>query len=439
MEFTGKFSKNGVVEIIFWSLYIGLEYPVLQENLLESPVSEAKSSSAEHFYQILSIIMPRSINSSFDSLASIKSRLKYIAEDKATASNAKIENCIGSVKVPLGIAGPLNVKGSDGTDGIYHAPLATCEAALVASCSRGCKAINSSGGVQFKLLRDNMTRAPVFWFPSAAEAAAFYDMVPNLLSEFQEIAHSTSNYARLLRIEPQIVGFTVHVLLEYYCGDAAGQNMVTFATQKICDHFAKSDTALTMKLRNITVEGQRVSEKSLSWGNILHSRGTAVIAWGKITKNACKDILGCSTWELYEVVRNSKESATRNGNIGYSINQANIVAAMFIACGQDAASVAESAWSHLTVEFNWETEDLDVSTYLPSLPVGTVGGGTKLDTQREALELLGCIGLGSKGRLAGMIASFALALDVSTVAAITNNTFSSGHHELARSGTSSKL
>lgn len=165
------------------------------------------------------------------------------------------------------------------------------------------------------------------------------------------------------------------------------------------------------------------------------------MAWGVITQEACQKILGSSTWDLYQLVNNSKEAATRNGQLGYGVNQANVVAAMFIACGQDAASVAESAWSHLAVEFDRETEELGVSTYFPSLPVGTVGGGTTLDTQREALELLGCTGPGSKGRLAGLIASFALALDISTAAAIGNNTFATSHYKLGRStrGSQSKL
>lgn len=382
--------------------------------------------------------MPVPSKPATDTLSGIKSNLKYIVEDQNSAQNAKIENCIGSVKVPVGIAGPLKVKGSDGTEGTFHAPLATCEATLVASCARGCKLFNAGGGVQYKILRDHMTRAPVFWFSNSEDAVAFYDLVPKLFSEFQQIAHSTSRYARLLRLEPQILGSTVHILFEYYCGDAAGQNMVTFATQEVCDRFAQSDTALTMKLNNITVEGQRTSEKSLSWGNILHSRGVAVTVWGTVTPQACQKILGCSTWDLYQIIRNSKEAAVRNGQLGYNINQANIVAAMFIACGQDAASVSESSWSHLTAEFDRETDNLQLSTYLPSLPVGTVGGGSALETQREALEILKCTGAGSKVRLAGLVASFALALDVSTVAAVTNNTFAASHRKFGRLADSPK-
>ncbi|KAJ6127958.1 hydroxymethylglutaryl-coenzyme A reductase family protein [Penicillium samsonianum] len=368
-----------------------------------------------------------------DSQSGIISTLKYIVADENAIKNAKIENCIGSVKIPVGLAGPLRIRGTDGTDGVFHAPLATCEATLVASCSRGSKLFTSSGGVQFKLLRDTMTRAPVFWFSCVEDAASFYDMIPQLFSEFRDVAQSTSKYARLVKISPQLVGSTVHVIFEYFCGDAAGQNMVTFATQKVCDQFAASSAAKEKRLQKVSIEGQLASEKSLSWGNILHSRGVSVIAWGNITKQACQSSLGCSTWDLYQLILNSKEAATRNGQLGYSINQANIVAAMFIACGQDAASVAESAWSQLTVEFDRETEEICVSSYFSSLPVGTVGGGTIYETQREALEILGCTGPGSKGRLAGIIASFALALDISTVAAVTNNTFAASHYKFGRS------
>jgi hypothetical protein len=55
--------------------------------------------------------------------------------------------------------------------------------------------------------------------------------------------------------------------------------------------------------------------------------------------------------------------------------------------------------------------------------VGTVGGGTGYETQKKALELLKCAAPGMKGRLTGLIAAFALALDASTSAAIANDTF----------------
>jgi len=113
------------------------------------------------------------------------------------------------------------------------------------------------------------------------------------------------------------------------------------------------------------------------------------------------------------------------------VNTANVVAAMFIACGQDAAGVFEAGWSQLTAELS-ETQDLTLSLYMPSLLVGTVGGGTRYDTQREALRLLGCEGAGRKFAFAETVAAFCLALEVSTAAAVGNDTFAASHKNLAR-------
>jgi hydroxymethylglutaryl-CoA reductase len=127
-----------------------------------------------------------------------------------------------------------------------------------------------------------------------------------------------------------------------------------------------------------------------------------------------------------------KEGGIRNGQFGSNINTANILAGVFIATGQDAASIAEGSWSQLTPEYNYQTKELKMTLYFPSLPVGVVGGGTLYDTQREALNALGCTGPGTKRRLAGLIAAFAIALDVSTSAAIVSNTFTQSHQRLAR-------
>jgi hydroxymethylglutaryl-CoA reductase len=105
-----------------------------------------------------------------------------------------------------------------------------------------------------------------------------------------------------------------------------------------------------------------------------------------------------------------------------------------ITAGQDPASVGESSWSHLTTELDDDSGDLTFSLYFPSLPVGTVGGGTGYPTQREALDLIGCRGTGRKWALAETVASFALALDISTLSAVCNDTFAQSHHRLARGG-----
>ncbi|KAH8812302.1 hmg-CoA reductase [Xylogone sp. PMI_703] len=360
------------------------------------------------------------------------SQLKHVKGSKDEVEHVAIENCVGFTRVPLGIAGPLCVKGCAETDGLFYAPLATCEGTLIASCARGCKALNLSGGVQFKILHEAMSRDPVFWFTSTDEAVRFAALIPDLEQLFRDDAESTSGHLRLQRLVPQIVGSTVHMLFEYHCGDAAGQNMATFATQRACDNFRKSSLAKQLNLQNITIVGQSGSDKSLSWGNIMRSRGVRVLVWGAISDSACQDVLGCTTEHLSRVLLNGKEGAHRNGQLGYNVNMCNVIAAMFIACGQDAASVAEASANHLTVEFDSTTKELRLSCLFPSLPVGTVGGGTIYPTQREALELLQCTGPGSKHRLAGLIAAFSLALDVSSSAAVATGGFSRSHQTYGR-------
>lgn len=105
---------------------------------------------------------------------------------------------------------------------------------------------------------------------------------------------------------------------------------------------------------------------------------------------------------------------------------------MFISCSQDIASVVESGWHHLTANLDKETKVLTLSLYIPSLLVGTVGGGTYYLSQRESLELIGCYGDGKKWALAETIVVFALALDASTVSTIANDIFASSHQSLAR-------
>lgn len=158
----------------------------------------------------------------------------------------------------------------------------------------------------------------------------------------------------------------------------------------------------------------------------------ASIGLGSITDAVSRRVLECSTEEIYQFILNSKEGAAMDGQLGYSANPSDAIATMFIACGQDAASVAEASWSQLTAEYDQHTKTLRLTSYFLSLPVGTVGGEPSYPTQKECLEMLSCTGLGTKQRLAGLIASFSLALDISTIAAVSNGTFSKSHQRFAR-------
>jgi len=344
--------------------------------------------------------------------------------------NIRVENCIGFTQVPLGIAGPLTIHGAH-QKGSFLGPLATTEATLVASCARGCKAFRKNG-VHVTALAEGVSRAPIFYFKTVNDAVAFYHQIPSLEAKFKQDAEKTSRYARLTRLTPHIIGSSVHVKFDYNCGDAAGQNMVTIATQAALTGFLSSPAALKANLIDFHVEGGMSSDKKFSWSSVPTPRGVQVIAWATLDDEACQAVLGLSCARLHRAATNASHSAIRSGMVGNNINTANILAAMFIACGQDAASVLESGWSQLTTEYNEQTRELVLSLFFPSMLVGTVGGGTAYPTQREALELIECAGEGRKWALAETIAAFALALEVSTLSAVANGTFAEAHRKLAR-------
>jgi hydroxymethylglutaryl-CoA reductase len=286
------------------------------------------------------------------------------------------------------------------------------------------------GGIKVTALSEGLSHAPVFIFRMVNDALQFYYHVPMLKPLFDASSDKTSRYARLIKVTPHIIGRTIHVKFRYTCGDAAGQNMVTIATHHACQDLGIVD---------FQIEGQFSSDKKLSWGNVKDPRGIEVMAWGTLSDPVCHEILGCSTTRLRSVIARFEDGSTQNGQMGQNINTAKVMAAMFISCGQDAASVFESGWSHLTTDLDKETKVLTMSLYIPSLLVGTVGGGTHYPNQRESLELIGCYRDGKKWALAETITAFALALDVSTVSAIANDTFAASHQNLAQGLPRSKL
>jgi hydroxymethylglutaryl-CoA reductase len=307
--------------------------------------------------------------------------------------------------------------------------------------------------VKAAALSEGMYRAPVFIFKDVGDAIRFSRYLPELFTFFSESSERTSKHVKLLDIIPFVIGTSVHTRFRYRCGDAAGQNMVSIASHRACKDFIGSEKSTGLNIVDFLVEGQFSSDKKLSIGHITVPRGTEVMVWATITDQVARTVLGNSTKRLHEVFLLTTHACIRNGVQGNNINTANILAAFFIAgkfvlaifdsrprrltvitAGQDPGSVGESSWSQLTTEFDDDSGDLTFSLYFPSLPVGTVGGGTGYPTQREALDLIGCRGTGRKWALAETVASFALALDISTLSAVCNDTFAQSHHRLARGG-----
>ncbi|MGR5541450.1 hydroxymethylglutaryl-CoA reductase, partial [Vibrio campbellii] len=139
---------------------------------------------------------------------------------------------IGTVNVPVGVAGPLRVNGLF-AEGDYLVPLATTEAALVASYHRGSQLLTAAGGASAMLLNEGVTRTPGFAFYNLAEAGQFVAWAVTQYAQFKQIAESTTSHGKLKDININIEGNHVYLVFEYLTGDASGQNMVTIATNAV--------------------------------------------------------------------------------------------------------------------------------------------------------------------------------------------------------------
>ncbi|MDP3972947.1 MAG: hypothetical protein Q8P61_08575, partial [Candidatus Nanopelagicales bacterium] len=110
-----------------------------------------------------------------------------------------IENFIGVAQVPIGLAGPLRINGEHAR-GDFYVPLATTEGTLVASYSRGMRALSAHGGARTTVVGDSMQRTPVFRFADARQARDFGNWVDRHLEAIRAQAESTTRSGRLTSI-----------------------------------------------------------------------------------------------------------------------------------------------------------------------------------------------------------------------------------------------
>jgi hydroxymethylglutaryl-CoA reductase (NADPH) len=341
-----------------------------------------------------------------------------------------VESFVGSVEIPLGLVGPLRFRRGDESE-LVHAVAGTLEGALVASMNRGARAISLGGGFSAHVLHQKMIRTPMFIFASLSESVLFSGWIERNVAAIRAVAEQHSNHARLIAIHSVVVGKSVHVKFVYTTGDATGQNMTTSCTWHATLWIQKGFEAETgVLIARCVVEGNGASDKKVSGFSMSHGRGVHVVAECHLPDRVLADVLRTDADAIVQCFNQSVAMSRLDGMIGYNINVANAIAALFVATGQDLGSLHESSCGVLNVERT--TDGLYLSLNLPTLVIGTVGGGTHLPRQREALELMGCYGTGKLPRFASLIAGFALGLEISTYAAIVSGHFAKAHEKLGR-------
>ena len=362
------------------------------------------------------------------------SKLEHIGKysiDLGFATNRNIDNPIGVTQIPVGVAGPVKVKG-EYAKGEFYVPLATTEGALVASVNRGMRAITLSGGCDVRVLHEGMTRAPLFKVRNVSEAVKFRDWANTNFYKLKELMEQ-DRFLKLKEVQSFITGR--HVFLRFVCdtSDAMGMNMITIGLERVVEFIEKENK----DTRCIALSGNMCTDKKPSAVNLILGRGRSVTADVVIPKKIAKDVLKTTSEKMVEVNygKNFIGSARAGVLGGFNAHVANPIAALYIACGQDPAEIMNSAMAITSVEK--EGEDAYFSIFMPSIESGALGGGMNLPTQKEALQVMGCYGPGNPAgsnarKFVEIACATALAGEVSLISALAAGHLAKAHDRLGR-------
>ncbi len=348
----------------------------------------------------------------------------------AADAEPNVENMLGAAQVPMGVVGPVRVDGG-AVDGAKYLPLATTEGALVASVNRGCAAIRAADGATARVLKNAMTRAPVFRVADVAEAGEVAAWVRENVDALAAAAEATTGHGELRDVTPYVVGDSVFLRFAYDTKDAMGMNMATIATEAACD-VVVAETPADL----VALSGNLCSDKKPAAVNSVEGRGRTVAADVEVARETVEAYFDTTPEAIVEAnTRKNLVGSAKAGSLGFNAHAANTVAAAFLATGQDLAQVVEGANAITTADVR--DGDLYASLTLASLEVGTVGGGTTLPTQSEALDVVGVRGGGDPAgsnadALAEVIATAALGGELSLLGALASDNLASAHAELGR-------
>ena len=349
------------------------------------------------------------------------------ARANASVYRCNIESYVGTVNIPVGIAGPLRIHGRAGTAD-YRVPLATTEAALVASYNRGSRLLTAAGGCNTRVVDEAVSRTPVFALSSLIDAEVFAEFICKHSANLDSEVASVTSHGQLLSVRPVIEGNHVYIDLRFKTGDASGQNMVTFATEAICKTILEHSP---VESRYWFLEGNLSGDKKATTQTLGNVRGKRVIADARISRGLVNQQLHTTPERMVDYWYASAIGGVMSGSTGIHGHYANGLAALYLACGQDIACVAESATGITRLESTQEG-DLYASVTLPNIMVGTVGGGTGLPSAKACLDILGLAGTGNSTALAEVAAAIVLAGELSIIAALCSGDFASAHRSLSR-------
>ena len=319
--------------------------------------------------------------------------------------------------MPTKRVGPVKIN-SAFASGDFFVPMTTFEQTLWPSTNRGSRVTRMAGGVNVQVMGGQMTRSVILEADSCKELQAFIlDLKPRM-PLLKEVVRQTSRFCEFLDMTHQVVGNLIYLRFAFDTGNAAGHNMTT----KAADAILKVILQEYPYLRYVTISGNYCSDKKNAAVNGILGRGKYAVAEVVIPNKICKTHLRADPESIValNIKKNLVGSIIAGGVRTANAHFANILLAVYLSTGQDAANIVEGSQGFVTAAVRHG--DLYFSVTLPNLIVGTVGNGKDLPFVRDNLALLGCDTEGGNGayKLAAIVAATVLCGELSLLAAQTN-------------------
>jgi hydroxymethylglutaryl-CoA reductase (NADPH) len=348
---------------------------------------------------------------------------------------ANCEIVVGYVPIPVGMVGPMTINHET-----VYIPMATTEGCLIASTNRGAKAITEGGaGALARVVRDGITRAPCLRLPSAMRAAALklWCERPEHFAAMKAAFESTTSFGKLVECKPTVAGKNIYLRLVCFSGDAMGMNMVSKGSMAVVELLKEEFPDLEL----VALSGNMCTDKKAAAMNWLEGRGKSVVVEAVVPKHVVRKTLKTTVPAMVSTNLNKNLIGSAMAGVigGFNAHASNIVTAIFLATGQDPAQNVESS-NCITLLEETSDGDLWISCTMPSIEVGTIGGGTSLDAQAACLRAIGCQGGGAVAgensrQLAMVVAAATMAGELSLLAALAANTLVEAHMQHNRKPT----
>lgn len=334
-----------------------------------------------------------------------------------------IENPLGIVQIPLGIAGPMRVKGKYAT-GDFYIPLATTEGALVLTYDLGMRLFRMTGPIEVQVLSKVVHITPMFPI-QGREDETVSKFVDQHYDDIKKEAEKDSTHTHLLKIERKRVGQNLLLKFLYDTEDAHGLNMINHATFNACKYIEKKTGAFFyLRSHYSAVKHHSLVNEAEGYGRVVKASATVC--------SAALEIMGITAKQMKDFCDRCIECGHAAGISSVNVHAANGIAAIFLACGQDGADISSAHVCEGKCEIINKGKELYWECTLKNLLVGTVGGGTALGTQSECLKIMGCHGSGKSDKFAELIAATVLAGEFPTAASVVKRTYVDIHNKYGR-------